>query len=136
MLLAAFIFDVLAALGVVFVASKYIFGPSPTGYHRAMLEKHGADISPTSMLVYGALNKVFGFSLIGSAVAIIGLGWFGVYADLGWAKALLLIVGLIPSGGLTFVAIRMEATMGVRTPWRAAAGISSLLGLGFVFSLM
>ena len=136
MLLVALIFDTLAALGIVFVASKYIFGPAPTGYHREMLEKHGAEISETAAMVYGALNKVFGFSLVGGAVAIIGLGWFGVYAGLFWAKALLLLAGLIPAGGLTIVAIRMEARLGVRTPWRVAAGISMLLGLGFVFAIM
>lgn len=136
MLLASVILSVLTALGTLAIALKYIFGPAPADYHREMITAQGEDISDIVAKVTWALNKAFGFSLIGIALCFAGLAIFGVFNGLLWAKVLLVIVVITVSLPLTVVAFKMEKLTGVKAPWRPAAFMLVLGLTAFVLSIV
>jgi len=136
MLLVSVILSLLAAIGTVAIALKYILGPAPAGYHREMIAAQGGEISDVVVKITWALNKVFGFSLVGIALAMAGLAIFGVYADIFWAKALLLLVGAAVCVPLAAVTFKMEKATGVKTPWRPAVIMLAITVTAFGFSIV
>lgn len=136
MLMAAVILNMLAALGLLALSGKYLLGPAPTDYHAEILRKNGVEVTGIVPVLFRAINVALGSSVLALAVVLAGLTWFGVQQDIGWAKGAVVIAGLLaglPSAAVTY---RMEARTGVRTPWRAAFGLTVIFVVAFGLSVL
>jgi hypothetical protein len=58
-----------------------------------------------------------------------------VYQDLFWAKALVMIMGVIVGIPSTLVTYRVKQQTSVNTPWKPALALTAILIIAFVFSL-
>ncbi len=132
MLIVSVVLYLVASIGLVILALKYLFGPAPTDYHSEILKRAGVQVDPALARVTGALNQVLGSALLAFAVLVSALALFGVGARLFWANAALLIAVLILGGLATRVAYGLEQQTGVRTPWRPAAALTGIAVVAFV----
>jgi len=119
-----------AVLGLLGLAAKYAFGPVPAGYHAEILGRAGRAPDARLTMVLGALYRALAGALLAVALGLVALAWTGGWLAMLALAAMVLAVGL-PSGLATW---RVERATGVRTPWRAAAGLSALALLGAALS--
>ena len=95
MLIVSVVLYLVASVGLVALALKYLMGPAPTEYHTEILKRAGLRVEPAVGKVTGALNQVIGSALLAIAVMAAALAVFGVGNRMFWANAALLIAVLI-----------------------------------------
>ena len=123
-----------AAAGVMAMGLKFVRA-APLIDHHAEITKH-EQVGHETCRIIGALYKVLGgaFLSLGAVLAIVTV--FGVGNDLFWAKATILLGGVIAGGASAIVPRKVEQATGVRTPWRLAAAITSLVLAAFILSIL
>lgn len=134
MLLAGVVLYILAGLGSIAMGIRYISATAPIGYHREILE--GESPGPITIRVLDGVYKIMGSSFLTLGVTLVLVTWFGVSADLLWAKIAALLGGLLAGGTALLIALRLERETRVRTPWRIAAIQTGLILAAFVLSVL
>lgn len=136
MLMTAVIINLLVAFGLVALSTKYLFGPAPTDYHAEILVAGGIEITGSVPGVFKAVNTVIGSGFLSIALGSTALVWFGVQADLLWAKLAVLAMALLAGIPSSEVARRMEKTTGVKTPWRPGYAMTALSLVAFFLAVI
>lgn len=136
MLMIAVVLNLGAALGMAAIAAKYFFGPAPADYHNEILRAASAEIDSTHQMIFGALNKALGSAMFALTIAIAAITVFGVYQDMFWAKALVVIMGIIFGLPSTMITYRVNQKTGVTTPWKPALALTVTLLVAFLFSVI
>ncbi|MEQ9259205.1 MAG: hypothetical protein RIG84_08900 [Roseovarius sp.] len=135
MMITAMLFG-LAALGLLVLAAKYVFGRAPTEYHREILAHDGLDDIEPVKRVFRALYVIIGAALASVAVGVGALAAGPVLAGSEQAAATatgMALVAGVPGG---FVGWQAERRTGVRTPWRQAVALTALVVLGGVLGML
>lgn len=117
-------------------AARYYFGPAPTSYHAEILSTANTEINETVRLLFATINRILGASFMALALAVLIATLFGIWQDIFWAKGLVLAVGIVTGTPSTFWAREVERKTGVRTPWRGAAAITTILTIAFLLSIL
>jgi len=133
MLVTSLLFG-LAALGLLGLAAKYLFGPAPADYHRQILAHDGLDNLEPVRHIFGALYVIIGAALASVALGIGALAAGPVLAGSGQAVALAIVMALVAGVPGGYAAWRAERRTGVRTPWRQAIALTALIVLGGLFA--
>ena len=134
MLLIAVILNLVVAVGLFAMGAKYVRAVPPMDYHAEILS--GAPVPDPFLKILGGLYKGMGGAFLAMGAGVILLTVFGVFSDVFWAKLTIFVMGLIAGGPATNAAKTVEDATGVKTPWRIAAGLTALVVLAFVLSLM
>jgi len=112
------------------------FGPAPADYHNEILRAAGAEIDATHQMIFGALNKALGSAMFALAIGIAAITLFGVNQDMFWAKATVVIMGIIFGLPSIMITYRVNQKTGVTTPWKPALALTVTLLIAFLLSLM
>ena len=129
MQITALIFG-LAALGLVALAARYLFGPAPADYHRQILSHDGVgDVAPLTP-IFRTLYVIIGSSVLSVALGVGALAAGPVLAGSGQAVAIATGMALVAGVPAGVVAWQAERRTGVRTPWRPVAGLTALVAFG------
>lgn len=134
MLFAAVVLYILAGLGSIALGIRYISATAPIDYHREILQSESP--GPITIRVLDGVYKIMGSSFLTLGLTLVLVTWFGVWADLLWAKVAALLGGLLAGGTALLVALRLERETRVRTPWRIAAIQTGLILAAFVLSVL
>ncbi len=134
MLFLSVILNLAASLGVFAMGLKYIRAVPPLDYHAEITKDD--ELSEATLRVLGALYKVMGGGFLSLGIVLAMLTLFGVWNDLLWAKLAILIGALVAGGFSALFPRQVEKATGVRTPWRIAALLTSLVGFAFVISAL
>ena len=123
-----------AALGFVGLAAKYILGEAPLDYHANILAHDGVTVTSGHARVFRAIYAVMGSFALALAVALAALALYPISEGALWARVTVLVVSVIAGWGGCAVPFFVERATGVRTPWRPAAALLSVVAIGLVFT--
>lgn len=133
MLVTSLLFG-LGALGLLGLAAKYVFGPTPSDYHRQILAHDGLDDVEPVKHIFRALYIVIGAALASVAIGIGALAAGPVLDGSPRAVALATVMALVAGAPGGWAAWQAERRTGVRTPWREAVALTALVVLGSLFA--
>lgn len=136
MLMVAVIINLFVAFGLVALSTKYLFGPAPADYHAEILVAGGIEITGPLPGVFKAANTVIGSGFLSIALGSAALVWFGVQADLLWAKFAVLAMALLAGIPSSEIARRLEKATGVKTPWRPGFAMTGLSLAAFFLAIV
>lgn len=125
-----------AAGGCAALGAKYALGDVPLDYHRKMLEARGASVTPEITHVLTAMYGVAGSAAIGLAIVTAGLAILGTMMGSALSSLVICAAGLTALVQPVRIGKLVEEATGVRTPWRAGAGLGAVLILGLIASLL
>jgi hypothetical protein len=126
----------LAALGLIALAGKYLFGPAPADYHRQILSHDGVDNVEPLRRLFRALYVLIGSAFLSIALGVGALAAGPILDGSGEAVAIATVMALVaglPSG---LVAWQAERRTDVRTPWRAALALTGLVVVGAALAVV
>jgi hypothetical protein len=136
MLMTAVILNLIGALGLCLMGAKYCFGPAPAEYHLNVMSVSKGDIDEQQRIVFSAIYRVMGASFFALAISLVSLTWFGISANILWAKLAVLITGAvigIPAFSITYGVAKQT---GVDTPWKPAAIMLVIIVVAFILSII
>ena len=122
---AALMLNLAAVAATLALAVKYLSGEVPKDYHAAIFVKGGAPVREAHRLVLRAVYHAMAGGLIGVALAIAALTWFG--SGETWTRYTSPLIGIAAGAPTAITAYRTEKATGVRTPWRPAVALPVVL---------
>ncbi|MCF8466510.1 MAG: hypothetical protein K9G33_03850 [Sneathiella sp.] len=136
MLMTAVILNLIGALGLCFMGVKYCFRPAPVDCHLKILGVPKSELDLQQVIVFSAIYRVMGASFLAVAISIASLSWFGVSANLLWAKVTVLIVGMAVGFPAFAITYRVAKQTDVETPWKPIVIMLTVLIVAFTFSVI
>lgn len=124
------------ALGIAVLAGKYGLGAVPTTYHAGILAASEEVPGDAQRRVLRTVYRILGGALLACALGMAALALGPLAAGQGWARAVLPAMALALGLPATVMPLGDERATGVRTPWRASAGLLALAGVATVLSLL
>ena len=134
--MTAVILNLIGALGLCMMGAKYCFGPAPADYHLKIMEVSKSDLDKRQAIVFTAIYRVTGASVIAVAISLASLSWFGVSANILWAKLIVLIVGMVVGLPAFAITYRVAKQTGVETPWKPTVIMLAILIVAFILSVI
>ncbi|MFK5997061.1 MAG: hypothetical protein QM492_03015 [Rhodobacterales bacterium] len=136
MLMTAVILNLVGAAGLFALSLKYLLGSAPADYHAEILKTGGIEAAGPISGLFKTINTVIGSSFLAIALSIAVITWFGVQADILWAKISVLAIGVIAGVPGSEAARRLEKLTSVKTPWRPGYAMTGLTMIAFMLAVL
>jgi hypothetical protein len=131
---AAFICYLLALPLPIFFGLIYLFRPEFMPYHAVAVGRSWSEVDPAFQTIILALMRSTGGGMIVTACAI-GILLFKVFRQgIRWAYWAIPVIGLISTLPKLYATIYVARNTPASPPWMAAALVTILLVLGYIFS--